>query len=84
MDSNKPHMNDVNYYHESFENGINLLLEELRILYAFYSANHIVTDDFYTFRQTITKGIEGALISFTTDKNYEYYLHLLSQFRRGL
>lgn len=53
-------------------NGINLLLEELRILYAFYSANHIVTDDFYTFRQTITKGIEGALISFTTDKNYEY------------
>ncbi len=53
-------------------NGINLLLEELRILYAFYSANHIVTNDFYTFRQTITKGIEGVLISFTTDKSYEY------------
>lgn len=53
-------------------NAINLLLEELRILYAFYSANHIVTDDFYTFRQAITKGIEGVLISFTTDKSYEY------------
>lgn len=53
-------------------NAINLLLEELRILYAFYSANHIVTDDFYTFRQTITKGIEGVLISFTTDRSYEY------------
>lgn len=55
-------------------NGINLLLEELRILYAFYSVNHIVTDDFYTFRQAITKGIEGVLISFVTDKSYEYRL----------
>ncbi|QQS30837.1 MAG: SMEK domain-containing protein [Sphingobacteriales bacterium] len=53
-------------------NAINLLLEELSILYAFYSANHIITDDFYTFRQAITKGIEGVLISFTTDKSYEY------------
>jgi|GEM_PF-4821158 len=55
-------------------NAVNLLLEELQILYSFYSANHIVTDDFYTFRQTITKGIEGVLISYTTDKRYVYRL----------
>lgn len=51
---------------------INLLNEELRILYAYYSGNHIVTDDFCTFKQAITKGIEGVLISFTTEKSYEY------------
>lgn len=53
-------------------NDINSLLEELHILYAYYNANHIITDDFYTFRCAITKGIEGVLISFTTDKSYEY------------
>ncbi|MBK8443136.1 MAG: hypothetical protein IPL35_06830 [Sphingobacteriales bacterium] len=55
-------------------NEINLLLEELYILYAFYSDNHIIADadDFHTFTQAITKGIEGILISFTTDKSYEY------------
>jgi hypothetical protein len=51
---------------------INLLLEELHILHAFYSSNHIITDDFYTFQEAITKGVEGILVSFTTDENYEY------------
>jgi len=53
-------------------NSFYLLLGELRILYAYYLENHIVEDDFYTFRQVITKGVEGILISFTTDKSYEY------------
>ncbi|TDL99430.1 MAG: hypothetical protein C4K58_05865 [Flavobacteriaceae bacterium] len=55
-------------------NAINLLREELHILFAFYSYNHIVKDDFYMFKQVITKGIEGILISFTTDKSYEFRL----------
>lgn len=53
-------------------NAIDLLLDELHLLFAYYNANHIVIDDFYTFRQAITKGIEGILISFTTDISYEY------------
>lgn len=51
---------------------INLLWEELHILHAFYSANHIIADDFYTFREAVTKGVKGVLISFTTDENYDY------------
>ncbi|NLJ82026.1 MAG: SMEK domain-containing protein, partial [Bacteroidales bacterium] len=58
--------------YSSGTSAVNLLLEELYILYTFYSVNHIVADDFYTFKQVITKGIEGVLISFTTDKSYEY------------
>lgn len=58
----------------SGSDAINLLWEELQILYLYYYGNHIITDDFYTFRQAMTKGIEGILISFTTDKNYEYRL----------
>lgn len=58
--------------YSSGTSAIKLLWEELHILHAFYSGNHIITDDFYTFREAITKGIEGVLISFTTNENYEY------------
>jgi hypothetical protein len=51
---------------------VNLLWEELHILYSFYSSNHILSDDFYTFRSVITKGVEGILVSFTTSERYEY------------
>lgn len=53
-------------------NAMDLLLEELHILYAFYISNHIIEDDFYTFKQAITKGIEGTLISYKTDKSCEF------------
>lgn len=50
---------------------VDLLREELLLLHAFYSVNHIIIDDFDIFRNIITKGIEGILISLTTDKSYE-------------
>ncbi len=51
---------------------ITLLWEELHILHAFYSTNHIITDEFHTFRDIITKGVEGILVSFTTVESYKF------------
>ena len=58
--------------YSSGSSAINLLWEELHILHALYAANHIITDDFYTFRAAIVKGIEGIFISFATEERYEY------------
>lgn len=47
-----------------------LIWEELHILHSFYIANSILIDDFYTFRETVTKGIEGLFISYATNNRY--------------
>ena len=69
LSTNKLYKNDG---YSSGTAAINLLWEELHILHAFYSANHIIADDFYTFKEAVAKGVEGILISFTTDENYDY------------
>jgi len=51
---------------------LSMLWEEIHILYYFYSANNIISDDFYTFRAAITRGIEAILISYSIDERYEY------------
>lgn len=48
------------------------LRNELIILYYFYVSNHIVIDYSSSFKRVISKGIEGLLISFSTEERYEY------------
>lgn len=49
-----------------------LLMQEIRLLFSFYSMNNIITDDFNYFKATITKGIDALFNSYTTDKRYNY------------
>ncbi len=49
-----------------------LLGQELHLLFAYYTLNSIITDDFFTFRATMTKAIEAFFNSYTTDSRYEY------------
>ncbi|MBK9220678.1 MAG: SMEK domain-containing protein [Saprospiraceae bacterium] len=49
-----------------------LISEELSILHMFYTSNHIVADDFGIFKTVIGKGIEGLIISYSTDDRYEH------------
>ena len=47
---------------------LQLLRQEIYLLFRFYSSNSIVADDFSLFRNTMTKAIEALVISYTTDK----------------
>lgn len=51
---------------------VQLLRQEILVLFTFYSSNSIITDDFFTFKATITKAIEAFFNSYTTDNRYEY------------
>ncbi len=50
----------------------NLLWEEIHLLFYFHSINSIVSDDFFSFRATITKGVDALFNSYTTDSRYAY------------
>lgn len=41
-------------------------------MHYFYLSNHIVIDSFSPFKKVISKGVEGLLVSFSTDERYDY------------
>lgn len=51
---------------------VEILKRELHLLFTFYTTNGIIADDFFTFKTTITKGVEALFESYTTDDRYEY------------
>lgn len=51
---------------------VGLLIQEMHLLYAFYALNSIITDDFFTFRAAMTKGIEAVFVSYTTENRFAY------------
>lgn len=51
---------------------VELLKQEVLLLFVFYSSNSIIKDDFYTFKVTISKAVEAFFESYTTDNRYEY------------
>lgn len=57
---------------EHGSNHVQLLWEELQILHSFYTSNAILLDDFYSFQEAISKGIEGIFISYATNNRYPY------------
>lgn len=65
----------VRYENKGFSSGssvLKLLRQEIFLLFRFYSSNAIISDDFFPFRATMTKGIDALFNSYTTDARYQY------------
>jgi hypothetical protein len=58
--------------HNSGSSAPDLIIEEIYLLFHFYTSNNIIFDDFNPFKATITKAIDTLFDSYTTEKRYEY------------